>query len=101
MAGALFFVERDKIRKQAGRILQFVPQSTTDADIVLTCRLNGVNPFDYQLAIATRAEAVKLIPKAWLLAAVGRVHGFGRNEEEPIACHLAGLHKPVLHPTRS
>jgi hypothetical protein len=34
--------------------------------LIHTCRLNGVNPFDYLLAIATHAEAVKLIPKAWL-----------------------------------
>ena len=34
--------------------------------LIHTCRLNGVNPFDYLLAIATRPEAVKLIPKAWL-----------------------------------
>jgi len=34
--------------------------------LIHTCRLNGVNPFDYLLAIATHAEAVNLIPKAWL-----------------------------------
>jgi hypothetical protein len=34
--------------------------------LIHTCRLNGANPFDYLLAIATHAEAVKLIPKAWL-----------------------------------
>jgi hypothetical protein len=34
--------------------------------LIHTCRLNGVNPFDYLLAIATHPEAVKLIPKAWL-----------------------------------
>jgi transposase len=34
--------------------------------LIHTCRLNGVNPFDYLLAIATHAEAVKLIPSAWL-----------------------------------
>ena len=34
--------------------------------LIHTSRLNGVNPFDYLLAIATHAEAVKLIPKAWL-----------------------------------
>jgi transposase len=34
--------------------------------LIHTCRLNGVNPFDYLLAIVTHAEAVKLIPKAWL-----------------------------------
>lgn len=34
--------------------------------LIHTCRLNGVNPFDYLLAIATHAPAVQLIPKAWL-----------------------------------
>jgi transposase len=34
--------------------------------LIHTCRLNGVNPFDYLLAIATHADAVKLIPRAWL-----------------------------------
>jgi len=34
--------------------------------LIHTCRLNAANPFDYLLAIATHAEAVKLIPKAWL-----------------------------------
>jgi transposase len=34
--------------------------------LIHTCRLNGVNPFDYLLAIATHADAVKLIPSAWL-----------------------------------
>jgi len=34
--------------------------------LIHTCRLNGANPFDYLLAIATHAEAVKLIPKTWL-----------------------------------
>lgn len=34
--------------------------------LIHTCQLNGVNPFDYLLAIAKHAEAVKLIPKAWL-----------------------------------
>lgn len=29
-----------------------------------TCRLNGVNPFEYLLAITTQAEAVKLMPQA-------------------------------------
>jgi transposase len=34
--------------------------------LIHTCRLNGVNPFDYLLAIATHPDPVKLIPKAWL-----------------------------------
>jgi len=34
--------------------------------LIHTCRLNGVNPFAYLLAIATHADTVKLIPKAWL-----------------------------------
>ena len=34
--------------------------------LIHTCRLNGINPFDYLLAIATHAQAVTLIPKAWL-----------------------------------
>lgn len=34
--------------------------------LIHTCRLNGVNPFDYLMAIATHPEAVQLIPKAWL-----------------------------------
>ena len=34
--------------------------------LIHTCRLNGVNPFAYLLAIATHADAVQLIPKAWL-----------------------------------
>ena len=34
--------------------------------LIHTCRLNSVNPFDYLLAIATHADAVKLIPRAWL-----------------------------------
>ncbi len=34
--------------------------------LIHTCRLNGANPFDYLLAIATHAQAVQLIPKAWL-----------------------------------
>jgi hypothetical protein len=34
--------------------------------LIHTCRLNAANPFDYLLTIATHAEAVKLIPKAWL-----------------------------------
>ena len=34
--------------------------------LIHTCRLNGVNPFEYLLAIATHANAVKLVPQAWL-----------------------------------
>jgi transposase len=34
--------------------------------LIHTCRLNGVNPFEYLLAIATQPEAVKLVPQAWL-----------------------------------
>jgi transposase len=34
--------------------------------LIHTCQLNGTNPFDYLMAIATHAAAVKLIPKAWL-----------------------------------
>lgn len=34
--------------------------------LIHTCRLNGVNPFDYLLAIATHAETAKLVPQAWL-----------------------------------
>jgi len=34
--------------------------------LIHTCRLNGINPFEYLLAIATHAEAVKLVPQAWL-----------------------------------
>jgi len=34
--------------------------------LINTCRLNDVNPFEYLLAIATHADAVTLIPKAWL-----------------------------------
>jgi hypothetical protein len=34
--------------------------------LIHTCRLNGVNPFDYLLAIATHSDVVKLIPQAWL-----------------------------------
>lgn len=34
--------------------------------LIHTCRLNDVNPFDYLLAIATHADAVKLVPQAWL-----------------------------------
>ena len=34
--------------------------------LIHTCRLNGINPFDYLLAIATHPEAVKLTPGAWM-----------------------------------
>ena len=34
--------------------------------LIHTCRLNGVNPFDYLLALATHAETGKLVPQAWL-----------------------------------
>jgi hypothetical protein len=34
--------------------------------LIHTCRLNGVNPFAYLLAIATHPAAVKLVPQAWL-----------------------------------
>ena len=34
--------------------------------LIHTCRLNGINPFEYLLAIATHPEAVKLDPQAWL-----------------------------------
>jgi transposase len=34
--------------------------------LIHTCRLNGVNPFDYLMAIAKHPEAVKLLPKTWL-----------------------------------
>ena len=34
--------------------------------LIHTCRLNGINPFEYLLAITTHAEAVKLVPQAWL-----------------------------------
>jgi hypothetical protein len=34
--------------------------------LIHTCRLNGVNPFDYLLAITTNGQAIHLIPKAWL-----------------------------------
>lgn len=34
--------------------------------LIHTCQLNGVNPFEYLLAIATHAEAVKLRPQAWM-----------------------------------
>ena len=34
--------------------------------LINTCQLNGVNPFDYLLAIATHPDAIKLVPKSWL-----------------------------------
>jgi transposase len=34
--------------------------------LIHTCRLNGTNPFEYLLAITTHADAVKLVPQAWL-----------------------------------
>jgi hypothetical protein len=34
--------------------------------LIHTCRLNRVNPLDYLLALATHADAIKLIPRAWL-----------------------------------
>lgn len=34
--------------------------------LIHTCRLNAINPFEYLLAIATHADAVKLVPQAWL-----------------------------------
>ena len=34
--------------------------------LIHTCRLNGVNPFEYLLAIATHPDAVKLLPQTWL-----------------------------------
>jgi transposase len=34
--------------------------------LIHTCRLNGINPFEYMLTIATHADAVKLVPQAWL-----------------------------------
>jgi len=34
--------------------------------LIHTCRLNGVSPFEYLLAIATHPEAVKLSPQAWM-----------------------------------
>jgi hypothetical protein len=34
--------------------------------VIHTCDLNGINPFDYLLALATHPEAVKADPKAWL-----------------------------------
>jgi hypothetical protein len=34
--------------------------------LIHTCRLNGVNPFDYLMAIANHPDVVKLIPKTWL-----------------------------------
>jgi transposase len=34
--------------------------------LIHTCRHNGVNPYEYLLALAANAEAVTLNPKAWL-----------------------------------
>ena len=34
--------------------------------LIQTCRLNGENPFDYLLAIARNADAIRADPKAWL-----------------------------------
>jgi len=34
--------------------------------LIHTCRLNDVNPFEYLLAVTTHADAVKLVPQAWL-----------------------------------
>lgn len=34
--------------------------------LIHTCRLNGVSPFEYLLAIATHPEAVKLSPQVWM-----------------------------------
>jgi transposase len=34
--------------------------------LIQTCRLNGFNPSEYLLAIATNPQAVKLVPQAWL-----------------------------------
>ena len=34
--------------------------------LIHTCRLNGVNPFDYLMAIAQHPDAVMLLPKTWL-----------------------------------
>jgi len=34
--------------------------------LINTCQLNGVNPFDYLLAIATHPDAIRLLPKSWL-----------------------------------
>src|SRR5436190_18368943 len=34
--------------------------------LIHTCRLNGVNPFDYLLAIAKHPQQVKEKPEAWL-----------------------------------
>jgi transposase len=34
--------------------------------LIHTCRLNGVNPFDYLMAIAQHPDAVQLLPKTWL-----------------------------------
>jgi hypothetical protein len=34
--------------------------------LIHTCRLNEVNPFEYLLALATNADAVRQSPQAWL-----------------------------------
>jgi transposase len=34
--------------------------------LIHTCRLNGINPFEYLLAITTHPEAVKVRPPAWM-----------------------------------
>jgi hypothetical protein len=34
--------------------------------LIHTCRLNGINPYEYLLAIAAHAKEVKLVPQAWL-----------------------------------
>jgi hypothetical protein len=34
--------------------------------LIQTCRLNGINPFEYLMAITSNADAVKLLPQAWL-----------------------------------
>ena len=34
--------------------------------LIHTCQLNRINPYEYLIAIATHAEAVKSHPHAWL-----------------------------------
>lgn len=34
--------------------------------LIHTCRLNGINPYEYLSAIAAHAKEVKLVPQAWL-----------------------------------
>jgi len=34
--------------------------------LIHTCQLNGVNPFDYLMALHHHAEAVRADPSAWL-----------------------------------